>query len=239
MEILCVIPARGGSKGVKNKNIRIFNGLPLIAYAITEAKQIKAINRIVVSTDSLEIKKIAEKFGAEVPFLRPKKLARDTSSAIDAFEHMLITLKKEENYQPDYFVVILANTPLKKAKDIRGALKLFFSRKADSLASVVQAENLLLTKDKKTDRLKFLNPEALASLNRQQLPDVYRLDGCTINIVNTKIFLKTRSLYAGKFIGYEMDRWRAIDIDEPQDFVVGELIHKNYKRLAKRIKNFK
>ena len=239
MELLTIIPARGGSKGVKNKNIRKFNGLPLIAHVIREAKKVRAINRVIVSTESPKIRRIAEQYGAEVPFLRPKRFATDTSPVVDAIEHLVVTLKKKEAYVPDYIVVMLANTPLKKAQDIQDAITLFFKRKADSLASIVQTENALLIKDKKTDRLTILNPEALRSLNRQQLPDVYKLDGCTINITKTSLFLKTKSFFKGKLIGHVMPRWQAVDIDEPQDFVLGELIHKNYKKIKNRIKNFR
>jgi len=238
MEILVIIPARGGSKGITHKNIRPFNGLPCIAYTIKAAQKVPYINRIVVSTESEEVKRIAERYGAEVPFLRPESLAKDNSEFIDAAIHLLKKLEKDEGYRPDYVMTLQITSPLRTAADIKQAIKLYFKRRVDSLVSVCRTENLLLTKDR-TDKLKILNPEFLSSQNRQQLPAVYKLDGCMISLTKTELMLKKRSDRAGKLIGYEGERWRAVDLDEPQDFVVGELIYKNYSRLKRKIKKFK
>src|SRR3989338_863146 len=101
MKILALIPARGGSKRVPNKNIKLLDGKPLIAYTIAAAKKSKYINRIVVSTDCESIGKIAKKHGAEVPFLRPKEISTDDSKEIEFFEHALNWLLEHENYEPD------------------------------------------------------------------------------------------------------------------------------------------
>lgn len=238
MEILAIIPARGESKGIKNKNIRVFNKLPLIAHTIKLAKKSPSISRIIVSTEDKKIKKIAEKFGAEVPFLRPKKLAQDSSEVVDAVIHLLKKLKDQKEYIPDYIILLQVTSPLRTAKDINRAIELFFKHKADSLVSVCRTENILMIKDK-NNKLKILNTELLTSGNRQKLPVVYKLDGSMIYMIKTKVFLKKKSFFAGKLVGYEIERWRAVDLDEPQDFVIGELIHKNFNKIKQKIKNFK
>ena len=118
LTFLGIIPARGGSKGIRNKNIRAFAGKPLIAYAIDAAKKSRYLSRTVVSTESEEIARVAKEYGAEVPFLRPKELAEDTSKVFDAIAHLLEKLKTDEGYAPDYIVLLQPTSPLRTAKDI-------------------------------------------------------------------------------------------------------------------------
>jgi N-acylneuraminate cytidylyltransferase/CMP-N,N'-diacetyllegionaminic acid synthase len=238
-KILAIIPARGGSKGIKNKNIKPFNGKPLIAYAIAAAQNSKLINKIVVSTESEAIAQIAKKLGAEVPFLRPKKLARDNSLVKDAVLHLLKTLKEEYHYQPDYIVLLEPTSPLRLAKDIDNALSLLFSRKAGALVSVYVTEQLLFIKDKLA-KLKIVSSKKfLKSTNRQQLPPTYKFDGF-VYAVKTEVFLKEKTFLPKGVIGYvNEDRWRTVDLNEPQDFILGELICKNIKNIEKKIINFK
>lgn len=239
MEILAIIPARGGSKGIKRKNIKMFNGRPLIAYTIQQARAAKLITRVIVSTEDREIMNVAQQYGAEVPFLRPRSLAQDNSRATDAFEHLLKKLRKKEGYRPDYIIVLQVTSPLRTVADIDKAINLFLKHNADSLVSICQTENLLITREKKKKaRIKIFNPEFLHSPNRQELSDVYKLDGSMIYIVKTGLFLKHKSCFVGKMIGYEIERWRAVDLDEPQDFIVGELLHKNFRTIERDIKIF-
>lgn len=238
MELLAIIPARGGSKGVKNKNIRIFNGLPLLAHTIKELKKVNDIGRVIVSTEDKKIKTIAEKYGAEVPFMRPIELARAKSEVVDAMIDLIKKLRIKEGYYPDYVMLLQVTSPLRAAEDIKKAINLYFDKKADSLVSVCRTENLLFTKGK-NDVLHILNPEFLISSNRQQLPDVYKLDGPMLTLTRTDLLFKNRSDMSGKLIGFEVERWKAVDIDEPEDFVIGELLHKNYKTIKNKIKKFK
>ena len=134
---ICIIPARSGSKRIKDKNIKLFNGKPIISYAIQLAKSCGLFKRIVVSTDSYKISKIAKKYGAEVPFLRPKKLAMDTSRDFGFFKHLLYWLKKNENYKPDLIVQLRPTNPIRSQKMITKAIKLMKKNvKADSLRSI-------------------------------------------------------------------------------------------------------
>lgn len=235
-KILAIIPARGGSTGVPKKNIRQFAGKPLIAHTIEAAKAASSIDRIIVSTDSEEIAAVARDFGAEVPFLRPAELATDESSVVDAIAHLLGELKKDE-YEPTHILLLQSTSPMRSAQDIERALELFESSGADSLVSVCRTENLLLLKDE-SNVLTIQNPEMLASPNRQQLPLCYKLDGSMLYLVDAKKFLAERSFFCGKLVGYEIERWRAIDLDLPQDFVVGERIFSARDEIERDIRDF-
>lgn len=238
MEILAIIPARGGSKGIKNKNIRLFGGKPLIAHTIDCAKKSKLINRLIVSTDSAEIANISKKYGAEVPFLRPAELAQDKSKVVDAIIHLLNKLKKDEHYQPDYIVLLQPTSPLRTVTDMDNALKLCFKRRADAVVSLCSTEQLLFTKDKNDLLQMVVDKKFLNSTNRQELSSTYKLDGSMVYAIKTKVFLARKFFLTGKLVGYIIPRWRAVDLDETQDFVVGELIFRQRRQLEWRIKHF-
>ena len=237
MKILALIPARGGSKGIPKKNIRPFNGKPLIAHSIECAKRSSHVDRIVVTTDSEEIAEVARTYGAEVPFLRPAELAGDTSKVMDAVIHALETLKATDGYEPTHVLLLQTTSPLRTPEDIDRAVELLAARNADALVSVCRTENLLLTKDD-DDALTVLNAEQLGTTNRQLLPKYYKLDGCMIYLIKTEVLVRERSFFAGKLVGYEIERWRAVDLDESQDFVVGELIARHADDIAKNIDQF-
>ncbi len=238
-EILAVIPARGGSKGIRNKNIRDFCGKPLIAHTIDAAKASRYITRIVVSTDSEEIAAVGKKYGAEVPFLRPVEFSGDKAKVTDAVLHLLDTLRSAGGYRPDYIVLLQSTSPLRSAADIDGALDMLFKRKAPAVVSVCRTEQLVFTKDN-TDKLILRSDEAfLSSSNRQDLQVTYKLDGSMVYGISTEVFLKEKSFLPSGVIGYETPRWRAVDIDEPQDFLVGELIFRNRKKIEASLKTFK
>ena len=112
-KILAIIPARSSSKSVKNKNIKKINNIPLIGYSINTAKKSKLINKIVVTTDSKKIKELALKFNAEVPFLRPKSIAKDNSRDIEFIKHTLKELKRRENYSPNVIVLLRPTLPFR------------------------------------------------------------------------------------------------------------------------------
>ncbi len=237
-KVLAVIPARGGSKGIQKKNIRLFNGISLLEHAITVAQHSPSISRTIVSTDDAETSDIARKAGAEVPFLRPSEFAGDASNVADAVVHLLTELKKSEGYEPDYVVLLQPTNPMRTSDDVEKALSLIQKRDADSLVSIYKtSEPLILTKDPE-DTLTLINEGLFSNPNRQQMPSYYRLDGCMLFIVKTRALLEKRSFFTGKIVGYEIERWRAIDIDEPQDFVLGELVHANRDDIAQKIANF-
>ncbi len=234
MNILAIIPARGGSKGIKNKNIRDFGGKPLIAHTIDHAKQSKQITKIVVSTESQEIAEVAKQHGAEVPFLRPKEMAEDKSPIMDALVHMIENLDQ----RPDYIVLLQPTSPFRLPSDIDAALDLMFEREADAVVSVCQTEQLLFTKDERSRLSLISSNEFLKSSNRQELETTYKLDGCMIYGIKTDVLLEKKTFLVDGVVGYEIPRWRAIDLDEPEDFVVGEELFAKLNTISNKINNF-
>jgi len=238
MRVLAIIPARGGSKGIPNKNIRMFGGKPLLSYAIDVAKQSRYIKRIIVSTDSQKIATVAKKYGGEVPFLRPPELSTDKSLVKDAVHHLLAKLKTAEGYEPDVIVLLQPTSPLRYLSDVDGALSLMQKRKAPAVMTICRTEQLVFTKGA-TDVLQLeSNKKFLASSNRQQLPPTYKLDGPMVAAIRTKIFLKGDSFMPKGTVGYEIPRWRAVDLDEPQDVLAGELLFKHRKHIEHSLTHF-
>lgn len=239
VEILAVIPARGGSRGVPNKNIRVFAGKPLIAHTIGQAKLSKRISRVIVSTESELVAAVARRYGAEVPFLRPKHLAEDRSLVVDAIVDLLEKLKKVENYSPDLLVLLQPTSPMRQPSDIDNAIDLLLRRRTDAVLSVCRTEQLVFTKDK-FDRLHLeSNPAFLKSTNRQELPPTYKFDGCTVYVIKPKILLKEKTFFPKSTCAYVIPRWRAVDLDEPEDFIVGEIIYNKRYAIDKALKQFK
>ena len=236
MNILAIIPARGGSKGIPKKNIRPFCGKPLIAYSIEAAKAAPSVSRVIVDTDSQEIADIAKKYGAEVPFLRPAEFATDTAKIIDSTEHLLKKLKEAEEYEPSHVLLLQPTSPMRTSDDIEKAVVLMAKRGANNVISVCRTESLLLRMDDDC-KLQMQNAE-VASANRQQAGRYYKFDGSMIYLIETAALLRDRSFAGGEPHGYEIERWRAVDLDDPQDFVLGELIYQNREALAQRIKDF-
>ncbi len=235
---LGIIPARGGSKGIPNKNKRLFCGKPLLSYAIVEAKKSQYIGRIVVSTESLQIASIAKRYGAEVPFLRPKELAGDKSDVFDAVAHLLKKLEDAEGYIPDYVVLLQPTSPLRTVHDVDETIQLALRRRADAAITICATEPRVFGK-RKDDTLYSITKEDFQDyINRQERIAVYKEDGCMVYVNRTVALLKTKSFLGGKLVGRVVPRWRAVDLDEPEDFVVGELLYANLARLQKRIKSF-
>jgi len=228
-KILALIPARGGSKGLPRKNIKPLLGKPLIAWTIEQAKNSKYIDRIVVSTDDEEIAEISRKYGAEVPFLRPKELARDDSPTIDAIMHAINWFEERGEFF-DILVLLQPTSPLRTTEDIDNAIKLFLNDKeALSLVSVKENEHSPFWSLKIED--KFLNPlfgEEYFKKRRQELPKSYMPNGA-IFISYIDILKKYKTFYTPKTIAYVMSPERSVDIDNEFDFLLAEFILKNKK----------
>jgi len=235
--ILALITARGGSKGIPRKNIRPFCGKPLMAHTIAVAKSASSVSRIIVSTDNEEIANVAREYGAEVPVMRPSGMAEDTSPLMDAVIHMLDYLRDTEHYEPSHVLLLQVTSPMREVSDIENAVKLLARRGGDSLVSMCRTENGLFTKND-DDSVETLYDGYKGATNRQMLPKTYKLDGCMIYLIKTDVLRRERSFVGGKLIGYEIERWRAFDLDEPQDFVLAELAYEHRTELAKRIKDF-
>ncbi|MHB1688182.1 MAG: acylneuraminate cytidylyltransferase family protein [Ignavibacteriaceae bacterium] len=224
---LALIPARGGSKGVPQKNIKNLNGKPLIAWTIETALQCKYIDRIVVSTDDEKIASIAKQFNADVPFLRPKELAQDNSKSIDAVLHCINWLK-ENGDEYDILILLQPTSPLRIATDIDKSIEMLFEKKADSIVSVCKTEHNplwsnTLPNDGRMNR--FLKNE-FANLNRQQLPQYYRLNGAVYSAW-TDYVVKNLSFFGKNTFAYIMSNERSIDVDSSFDFELCEFFMKS------------
>lgn len=226
-KILAIIPARGGSKGIIGKNIKSFCGKPLIYYTIAAAKKSKIFDRVIVSTDSLEIKDVSEKFDAEVPFLRPKRLASDKSNIIDAVLHLLGYLKVKEKYEPDIIFLLQPTSPLRDYKDIVNSYNLFNKLRTEALVSVCKTHHEIWHII--DNKLKLANPSSLKLINRQERPGTYKQDGSMIYIIKTDALLRYRDFIPKGTAAYVIPKWKAVDVDEMEDFELAEFLYK-YKK---------
>lgn len=224
MNILAIIPARSGSKSIPNKNIRLFNGKPMLTYSIEHAKASKYINRIILSTDSEEYAEIGRQYGAEVPFLRPAEYARDTSLDIEAFYHCLSYLSEVEKYYADIVVQLRPTYPIRDPSDIDAMIELMLKHADfDSVRSITPAKEIPYKMwHKNTDGtispiMKDI-PECY-NMPRQQLPQVYYQNAC-IDVVRGEVILKQRSMSGKRICGYEMSR--NFDIDTEEEFRLAE-----------------
>lgn len=233
-EILAIIPARGGSKSLPNKNIKPLGGKPLIYYTIRACQESKFITRIIVSTDSKKIAEIAKKFGAEVPFLRPKKLATDLSPVFLTFRHTLLWLQKHERKVPEIVVNLAPTSPLRSAEDIDRGIRLLLAHpQADSVRSVVATPKHPLKMWRlKGERLVPLIthpklPEAFnlaRQLLQKEMP-VYVNNGA-VDVIRSKTILEKHCLGGKTIYGFIMPAERSINIDSPEDFIIAEYLFK-------------
>lgn len=223
MNNLAIIPARSGSKGLKDKNIKLLNGKPLIAYSIEAAEQSGIYSHILVSTDSEIYGKIAIKYGAEVPFYRSEENASDVASSWDVVKEVLRKYMKM-GVEFDTFTLLQPTSPLRKTEDILNAYQIFKEKKATAVVSVCEMEHSPLwsnTLPEDNSLAGFLKSES--NKQRQKLETFYRINGA-IYMANVKEFLKDTSLYRDNCYAYKMSAERSIDIDTELDFKIAETI---------------
>ena len=227
--VVALITARGGSKGLPRKNIRLLLSKPLIAWTIEEAKKCRLIDRVIVSTEDEKISNTARKYGGEVPFIRPKGLAQDRTEMVDVIIHALDWLKTS-GYQHDLFVLLQPTSPLRTAEDIEGAIKLFFSKKANAVVSVCEAERhpYLANTLPKDDCMKNFLRADIMDKNRQELPKYYRLNGA-IYLADCGYFRRYKSFYGKNSYAYIMPQDRSADIDSEIDLRWAEYLLKKRK----------
>lgn len=214
--VLGLIPAKGGSTRLAKKNIRLLGGKPLLAWAAEAAQQSGVIDRLIISTEDESIADVASQLGLEVPFLRPEELARDPAGVVDVALHALAELRSQgEQYET--LVIMLPTCPFRTAEDIRGAMSLFHSSRAQFLMSVSPYPHTpfaAMSLDE-ADRLTPFFPEYIGKKS-QELPTAYRCNGA-LHILNVAAFERERSYYAQPLIGFPMPRERSIDIDTESD----------------------
>ena len=226
--IVAIIPARSGSKSVPRKNIKLLAGKPLIAYSILEAKKCQYLDRIIVSTDDLEIASVAKEYGAEVPFLRPKEIAKDDTPDLPVFQHAIEWIEKNNGSNPQIIVHLRPTSPLRRAQHIDAGIRLLReNREADSVRAVCVPsqtpfkmwhivngfmEPLLCTEI----------PEAY-NIPRQYLPKVYWQTG-SVDVVRAATIRKKNSMTGGKILPLIVEEIYSIDVDNDFDFVIVEAL---------------
>jgi CMP-N,N'-diacetyllegionaminic acid synthase len=223
-KILCIIPARSGSKGIPGKNTKPLCGKPLIAYSIEQALKTKFIDRTIVSTDDEMVAKISRDFGAETPFIRPADLATDVASTLDVLLHAIAWCKNNENLSYDIILLLHANTPLRNIEDIRKCVEILVDQNADNVFSVSPASNnpyFNMVEVDEVDRVTLVKEGNFS--NRQSAPPVYDMNS-SIYTWWADILVEKKSLYLKKTRIHIMPRERSIDIDEPIDFRFAELL---------------
>ena len=220
-EVFAIIPARGGSKGVPKKNIKLLGGYPLIAFSIVAAKLCSEVERVVVSTDSPEIADIARFYGAEVPFLRPPELAQDTSPDIDFIRHALGWFQDHEGSQPHFLVHLRPTTPLRDPVLISCAIQAIKSNaEATSLRSVHEfqepVQKMMGVRDGFLVGLFPDDPRSeYYNLPRQAFPPSYFPNGY-VDIIKTGFVMSGTSLHGPRVLAFITPV--AVEVDRPEDF---------------------
>lgn len=219
-KVLAVIPARGGSKRLPRKNIKLLNGLPLIGWTIKAAQESKYIDRVIVSTEDEEIADVSRSLGADIPFLRSPELAQDTTSTVEV---LLDLLNKIDGY--DYLCLLQPTSPLRTSEDIDGALAYFTEKDADSVISVCEAEHSPLWSNTlpADNSLSNFIAEEIKNKRSQDLPVYYRLNGAVYVIKTEKLRQKKALLLAENCYAYIMPGERSVDIDTEMDFYLCQM----------------
>lgn len=228
MNNIAIIPARCGSKGLKDKNIKLLCGKPLISYTIEAAIQSKMFSTIMVSTDSIEYAEITKRYGAQVPFLRNPTNASDSATTWSVVREVL-EYYNGIGQQYDTFALLQPTSPLRSFKNIQEAYGLFHQKDADAVVSVCEMEHSPLWCNTLSDDLcmnRFISQTSYKG--RQQLHTYYRINGA-IYISNIKEFEKNEFLYRENCYAYIMSQEESIDIDTINDFMFAELLLNSVK----------
>ena len=226
MRNLAVIPARSGSKGLKDKNIKVLCGKPLLAYSVEAAHQAGIFDCVHVSTDSEKYREIAVKYGADVPFLRSREMAADTSSMWDSMRYV-INEYRNRGEEFDMITILQPTSPLRTGDDVFGAYKFWLNKKANMVSSVCEMDHSPLWSNVLPDNLSMrdFEDEKWAFLPRQQLPTYYRENGA-IYMMKVDHLFGADNIYKDGCYAYIMDRNHSVDIDEELDFIVAEALLK-------------
>ena len=235
-KIIALIPARSGSKRVKNKNIKVLGKHPLIAYTIQSAIESNVFDEIIVSTDSVEIKEISEYYGARVPFLRPAEFSQDTSPDIQWVKHALDYMI-QQNLEYDFFSILRPTSPFRKPSTIKRALNLFMTNDCDSLRAIekcLQHPCKMWTKDGKFIKpfieLSDLGPlsQPLHSSQYPSLPEVY-VQNASLEIAHTRVVYKDNNISGAKIIPFITENDEGIDVNVEDDWALAKIMINNKK----------
>ena len=228
--VIAIIPARGGSKGLPRKNIKELCGKPLIAWSIEAGLGSQYTDEVIVTTDSEEIAHIARAFGASVPFMRPTKLASDTATSFDAIKHTLDFCENELKKKFDYIVLLEPTSPLRDRSDIDMAIEQLLSNpQALALVGICKTESqnpAFLVKKNGENFLVGYENKNMKVLRRQDINDVYFFEG-SIYVSHIETLLTKKTFYHERTLGYEVPKWKALEVDDLDDFVMIEALMKH------------
>lgn len=224
--LTALIFARGGSKGLPGKNIKILAGKPLLGWAIETALAVPEINRVVVSTDDLDIAGVAREFGAQVPFIRPEILAGDTASEWDAWRHALRTLREFEGEFPDPFISIPTTAPLRLPEDIEACINAYREGDADIVLTITKAHrnpwfNMVTLNSDGT--VEPVNKVDEAFVRRQDAPEVHDIT-TVVYVADPNFVMEKKGIFSGKVKAVSVPAERSIDIDTSHDFAIAEFL---------------
>ena len=233
MKTIAFIFARGGSKGLPGKNIRLLAGKPLIAWSIDQAKSISRIDRVIVSTDSEEIANVARQYGAEVPFMRPEELAQDNSPELLAWRHALNYLQETEGQLPGVMLSLPTTAPLRLSEDIENCLDEFERGGFDAVVTVTDARRspyFNMVKENQDGTVGLVIPPRSQLSRRQDAPLVYDMTTVAY-VIKPNFVLNNESIFTGRLRSVHVPLERAVDIDTLLDFRLAEffLMQRNLK----------
>ena len=231
--VIAIIPARSGSKGLPGKNIKPLCGKPLIVWSIEAGLGSKYIDEVMVTTDNEEIAIIAREFGASVPFIRPAELASDTATSMDVIKHVLNLYENKLHKKFDYTVLLEPTSPLRVKEDIDNAIdKLLENPQAEAIVGICKTESqnpAFLVKKNINNFLFGYENSDMKILRRQDIADVYFFEG-SVYVSDTAFLLTKNTFYHENTLGYEFPKWKSIEIDDLDDFIMVEALMIN-KRL--------
>jgi CMP-N-acetylneuraminic acid synthetase len=226
-KILAIIPARSGSKRLPRKNIIDLNGKPLIAWSIEAGLNSKYVDRVIVSTDDIEIAKISEKWGADIPFIRPKELATDTATTVDVIMHAIINLK-EAGEKYDYIMLLQPTSPLRSVVHVDESIELLEGQDIDNVVGITEVSHPYEWTNTLPHNMSmdgFISDEAYLTRS-QDFPKRYQINGA-IYLIKEEVFLLCKKMISNKkSIAYIMDQNCSIDIDTENDFLLAECVTK-------------
>lgn len=227
-EVLAIIPARGGSKSIPKKNIKLLHGIPLIAYSIAAGLRAKLVDRVIVSTDDAEIAQIARDWGAETPFTRPTEISQDSTPDLPVFEHALKWLSEHEKYNPDIVVHLRPTSPIRPHGLVDDSIEILLKNpEADCVRGVVTAGQNPYKMWRLTDRgsmeplIKVEGISEAYNAPRQTLPPVYWQTG-HIDTIRAATILKKGSMSGEKIYPIIIDSRFTVDIDTESDWLQAE-----------------
>lgn len=234
-QVLAIIPARGGSKGLPGKNLRLLDGRPLVAWPVSVALGAASIDRVIVSTDDLAIAEAAHNAGADVPFIRPPHLAQDEASSMDVILHALDTLASQ-GQKYEYVILLEPTSPLTEVSDVEAALSTLRAAgdSADAIVGICRVEATHPEYDVRRNSSGLISPYGVANFKslrrRQDIEELYFLEG-SLYISRVEAFYRYKTFYHERTLGYEVPRWKSLEIDDIFDFIMVESVVRQRERI--------